>query len=65
MGKSEQKVRKRNGECKHFQAVCMAMDLKREVVTLRGYMTRNVCLKTGNSTACMLKAMVSVENNWQ
>lgn len=43
----------------------MAMDLKREVVNVHGYMSRNVCLKTGNSTACVLKATVSVENNWQ
>lgn len=40
----------------------MAMGLKSEVVAVGGSVSRDVCLKTGDGTACVLKAVMSVEN---
>lgn len=44
-----------------FSDIFLAVDLTDEVIAVGGYLLWNVCLKTGDSTACMLKAMIRVE----
>lgn len=49
----------------YFQAFFfffMAMGLISEAVAVGGSVSRDVCLKTGDGTACVLKAVMSVEN---
>ena len=40
----------------------MAMGLISEALAVGGSVSRDVCLKTGDGTACVLKAVMSVEN---
>lgn len=48
----------------YFQAFFFftAMGLISEAVAVGGSVSRDVCLKTGDGTACVLKAVMSVEN---
>ena len=48
----------------YFQAFFffMAMGLISEALAVGGSVSRDVCLKTGDGTACVLKAVMSVEN---